>query len=211
MNIEHVGWLKIPRLLRDCVITEKIDGTNGAIGIAEADQEFTGEITKTLFTTGPDGRKYLVWAQSRNRIITPEADNYGFAGWVYDNATTLIGDLNAGLHFGEWWGRGIGRGYGLDYRIFSLFNTSRWAGEVFGTWNLSTVPVLSECVFDTQVVMGCLRFLQFEGSYAAPGFKPAEGVCVYHKAANQVFKVTLENDQQPKTVAGSIIRSELAA
>ena len=34
--------------------------------------------------------------------------------------------LVPGRHFGEWWGSGIQRGYGLDEKTFSLFNAYRW-------------------------------------------------------------------------------------
>jgi hypothetical protein len=37
------------------------------------------------------------------------------------------------------------------------------------------------------------------GSSASPGFYRPEGVVVYHTAANELFKVTLENDEKPKT------------
>lgn len=199
IDIAFRAWPKTPRLFRDCVITEKIDGTNAAIGIYRADNEIHGEITKCLFTEGVDGTMWLIYAQSRNRLITPDNDNYGFAQWVYDNATTLIADLGPGLHFGEWWGRGIQRGYGLDHREFSLFNTAKWSGKVFGTWNLGCVPVLMQYTFDTGMVDSCLADLRLNGSQAAPGFKPAEGVVVYHTAASQVFKALLDNDHLPKT------------
>lgn len=202
MIIEFQGWPKTPRLFRDMIVTEKIDGTNAAVGIVNADAALTGDITKCLFVRDhPNGSSWLVYAQSRNRIITPEQDNYGFAAWVYDNANTLIADLGPGLHYGEWWGRGIGRGYGLDHREFALFNTAKWSGKVFSTWNLGCVPVLMQYRFDTGMVDSCLSDLRLNGSKAAPGFKPAEGVCVYHSASRQVFKATLENDHLPKTLA----------
>lgn len=34
--------------------------------------------------------------------------------------------LGKGYHYGEWWGKGIQRGYGLEEKRFSLFNVSRW-------------------------------------------------------------------------------------
>lgn len=204
IDIAFRSWPKTPRLFRDSVITEKIDGTNGAIGIYPADNEFTGDITKALHVADTvGGRPYLIYAQSRNRIITPEADNYGFAAWVYDNAYTLIADLGQGLHFGEWWGQGIQRGYGLDHREFALFNTHKWSGKVFSTWNLGCVPVLKQYTFNTYEVTWCLRDLAENGSRAAPGFKPAEGVVVYHSAASQVFKALIDNDHLPKTLAAS--------
>lgn len=202
LEIAFQGWPKTPRLLRDMVVTEKIDGTNAAIGIQKADQAFTGDISKALYVADTvDGEHYLIWAQSRNRIITAEQDNYGFAFWVYTNARTLIADLGTGLHFGEWWGLGIQRNYGLDHREFALFNTGKWADTVFSTWNLGVVPVLFQGTFNTDDVRECLRFLADAGSVASPGFKPAEGVCVYHTASRQVYKATIDNDHLPKTLA----------
>ena len=104
---DFVAFPKIPRLSRRCVITEKIDGTNACIFIGE------------------DG-EFLVG--SRTRWITPENDNHGFARWAYEHKDELLG-LGPGRHFGEWWGQGIQRGYGLKEKRFSLFNTSRWMDD----------------------------------------------------------------------------------
>src|ERR1035437_6203226 len=102
----HVAFPKIARLNRDIVITEKIDGTNAAIGIVEA------PFTVSDGEGGPEFRGYRVYAQSRNRIITPGKDNAGFAAWVESIKDIAIEVLGPGLHFGEWWGNGIQRGYG---------------------------------------------------------------------------------------------------
>lgn len=77
------AWPKTPRLFRDMVITEKIDGTNAAVIVA-------------------DGKLY---AQSRKRIITPDDDNFGFASWVAEHPELV--ELGEGYHYGEWWGKGI--------------------------------------------------------------------------------------------------------
>lgn len=178
MTFEFQAWPKLPRLNREMIITEKIDGTNAAIHFDE------------------EGN----WAaQSRKRLITPEDDNFGFAKWVADNHLTLWNDLGPGIHFGEWWGHGIQRGYGLDHRRFSLFNTTRWGGIKFITPHLTTVPVLVEGPFRTSEISFATLMLGMTGSAAAPGFRDAEGVVVFHVAANQMFKVTLENDDQPKS------------
>src|SRR4051812_4307796 len=95
----------IARLFRECVVTEKIDGTNGVVHVSD------------------DG--LTVTAGSRSRWITPEADNFGFARWVAEHAEELRA-LGPGFHFGEWWGSGIQRRYGLDEKRFSLFNVGRW-------------------------------------------------------------------------------------
>jgi hypothetical protein len=182
---EFVAFPKIPRLFRDIVITEKIDGTNAAVGVTE------------------DGD---VYAQSRKRIITPQSDNFGFARWVEENAALLADILGAGLHFGEWWGSGIQRGYGLrnGEKQFSLFNTSRWghfADEGSGLPGLGVVPVLHEGVFDLNDVRVLLDHLREHGSQAAPGFMNPEGVIVLHPASNYLFKATIHGDDQPKSVA----------
>lgn len=227
--IEFKGWPKIARLYRSCTITEKIDGTNAAIGIQEfqfgfhvggidelgTNHDIPGNAVLVLgpnnndFDHGGDGlpdNEYLVYAQSRKRVITPDADNHGFARWVWDNAETLVDVLGKGLHFGEWWGGGINRGYGLpkgEHRL-SLFNTAIW-GNRFDDLNrvpgLGVVPILYSGMFSTRAVDTAKDDLRKFGSSANPGFMNPEGVVVYHAAANQMFKSTLENDEVPKEVA----------
>jgi len=79
--IEFKEFPKIARLSRECVVTEKLDGTNAQIYIGE------------------DG-EFLVG--SRTRWITPDDDNYGFARWAYERKDELM-KLGKGQHFGEWW------------------------------------------------------------------------------------------------------------
>lgn len=186
---EFQPWPKIARLNRGMVITEKIDGTNAAIGVTE------------------DGE---VYAQSRTRIVTPEADNFGFAAWVQKHAEYFVVTLGSGLHFGEWWGRGIQRGYGQDLRHFSLFNVARYGpqfirpdlgyeGDVLPDDSVvTTVPVLYEGQFNTTTVDNAVELLRTTGSKAAPGFMKPEGVVVFLPAARTMFKVTLEGDEKPK-------------
>lgn len=178
---EFSAWPKTARLLRDVVITEKLDGTNAAIHIKE-NPELPGT--------------YAVQAQSRNRLIYPgkSTDNYGFAAWVSENAAELVNLLGEGLHFGEWWGRGIGRGYDQDGRTFSLFNVDRHAGvsATVGDATVNTVPVLYRGPFDTSAVADSLNYLAVVGSEASPGFMRPEGVCIYHTASRTVTKATLD-------------------
>ncbi|MGH7239676.1 MAG: RNA ligase family protein [Candidatus Saccharimonadales bacterium] len=203
--IEFQGFGKIARLNRDIIVTEKIDGTNAAIGIVAVEDSFTydaindgrlhAKIIDDIY-----GNLFAVYAQSRKRIIYPGQDNYGFAAYVYDHADTLVNDLGVGLHFGEWWGGGIQRAYGLDKddKRFSLFNVKRWAAIPFTTERLGVVPVLYTGPFSLQFVNGRLVELAFKGSAAAPGFMRPEGVVIYHTAAKQLFKVTLVGDEKPK-------------
>jgi hypothetical protein len=220
-TIEFQSWPKIARLNRDITVTEKIDGTNAAIVI----DQFNGDERKGEWSLNPaDGPKNLVYgafdgatrivthvyAQSRTRFITPQDDNYGFAGWVQRNGKELVEVLGAGTHFGEWWGSGIQRKYGLiggDKR-FSLFNTARWADGLDGPVEalsvvpgLGVVPVLYEGPFDQLEIERALEHLRIYGSVAAQGFGRPEGIVVWHDAARKSFKVTLENDAQPKGLA----------
>lgn len=180
MTEAYVPFPKVPRLNREVIVTEKIDGTNAQVFIAE------------------DGVTML--AGSRTRWITPEADNFGFAAWVRDNRDELL-KLGPGRHFGEWWGSGIQRGYGLPKgeRRFSLFNVSRWGDPDERPECCDVVPLLYYGPFRTDCIEGALNDLREKGSSAAHGFMKPEGVIVFHTAANSGFKVTLEKDEEPKS------------
>lgn len=167
---------KMPRLNRDCVITEKIDGTNACVYV---DEDFG------------------VHAASRTRWITPDDDNYGFAQWVAEHKEELYG-LGTGMHFGEWWGAGIQRRYDQPVKRFSLFNTARWGDDDVRPACCDVVPVLQEGLFTMQLVAQALHELRYDGSVAAPGFMHPEGVVIYHTASRGMFKVTLEGDEKPK-------------
>lgn len=93
--------------------TVKLHGTNAAVVIAK------------------DGTWHC---QSRERIITPESDNAGFAAWVYGNkeywnkvAKHLAGGILEDDEFlqvyGEWCGGNIQKGVGLSYlpKMFVIF------------------------------------------------------------------------------------------
>lgn len=212
--IEFKEWPKTPRLLRNITITEKIDGTNAAIGIlplstvnhsATADVRTPEDVSirildnSVLATVEHDGETYCLYAQSRTRLITPgkATDNYGFAGWVQANASELVRLLGEGLHFGEWWGAGIQRKYGMAEKRFSLFNTARY-GQLETDLNLDVVPVLYEGPNDTAAIAGALEALRRNGSVAAPGFMNPECICVYQAASLQISKVTLDHNDAGK-------------
>jgi hypothetical protein len=208
------------------VITEKLDGTNSQIYIHDErfllDTEVKGvqvQIGKPVgdipFIYSNDG--IHIAAGSRTRWITPEQDNHGFARWVRDNAPALA-ELGHGRHFGEWWGQGIQRKYGLSEKRFSLFNTRRWClhgtepkpipsnnpvAEVKFQQPLpkvvSLAPVLYEGEFSTKTADLILASLKRHGSMAAPGFMNPEGICIFHEAAQIVFKKTIEDDTNPKS------------
>jgi RNA ligase len=203
--MEFTEFKKIPRLFRDCVVSEKIDGTNGQI-VIELYDEVQGE--PPLVCVEKDAVTYNVWAGSRNRwIYTGKSkDNHGFAQWVMTWAIDLVEVLGVGRHFGEWWGQGIQRGYGLTEKRFSLFNTDKWAPvlrqrnmqELPIPQGLGVVPVLYEGKFLMREVEDQLLYLRIFGSQAAPGYMDPEGVVVYHVAGGNYFKVTIKDDEKPK-------------
>lgn len=172
-----VGFPSIPRLFRDVVITEKIDGTNASVHVLE------------------DGR---VIAASRTRYISPPDDNFGFAKWVESHADELREGLGVGSHFGEWYGSGIQRGYGLvnGEKRFALFNVHRW-GEVRPAC-CEVVPVLWTGPFDTEAIAGVANLLFMSGSKAVPGFMKPEGIVVYHTHARDSFKYTFDKNDGHK-------------
>lgn len=186
-EVEFRGFNKIPRLNRDCIVTEKIDGTNAQIFIDE-----TGLVIR---------------AGCRTRWITPTDDNHGFARWVETNKDELL-KLGPGRHFGEWWGSGINRGYGLTKgKKFSLFNTSRWktaCSDAPGGTALpgccGVVPIIYQGPFTTGAINESVECLRLTGSVAAPGYMNAEGVVIFHVHANAFFKVTLAHDELPKSL-----------
>lgn len=174
---------KIPRLNRDIVITEKVDGTNGCIIVDEVGG---------------------VWAASRNRILTPDSDNFGFCAWVTEHADELR-NLGTGYHFGEWYGKGIQRGYAVPEKKFVLFDVFSWSHE---TDDLSkrppaccgVVPVMYSGPFKEYEILRAVDNLRRYGSVIEPGFLDPEGIVILHTAAKQAFKVTLKNDAKPKGV-----------
>ena len=204
-----VPFPKIARLRRDCVITEKIDGTNASITIIEDEFEVDGTGDNGFPTVRSTG-SLKVFPASRNRWIDLEHDNAGFAVWCAEHREELL-QLGPGTHYGEWWGQGIQRRYDQDRKRFSLFNTARWADRVENVnGEDAVVQRRPECCDVVPVIMTgtmgvggkiidvALDLLRDHGSYAAPGFMDPEGIVVYHTAARTMFKATLKNDEKPK-------------
>lgn len=232
MTPEFVPFPKIGRWANNKIaVTEKIDGTNGCISI-EAIKTLTPEDTfgliEALTSTDPtvlaitissrdsESNNLIVRAGSRNRWLTPGSDNFGFANWVQRYGVSLA-RLGPGLHYGEWWGSGIQRTYGLtggDKR-FSLFNVGRWVDTPNGVYDrtdptpgkdpiavpgLRVVPTLyygamrdpsGRCMIEES-----MRRLKFGGSEAERGFTDPEGVMVYFENLKQYAKAPF--DPAPK-------------
>ena len=198
---------KIPRLSREIVVTEKIDGTNAVVVITGSGEVVAGSKSR--------------WLRPKLSNMGSDPDNYGFAAWVAEHEEELYEGLGEGIHRGEWWGSGIQRGYGLTNgeRHFSLFNTGRWVdrqignvtyigdgavgsvpkqGQQFAPVCCRVVPILYTGEFDTESIEFELHDLRCNGSRAAPGYMNPEGVVIFHTAANMSFKKTLEKDEKPK-------------
>ena len=223
---------KMARLSRECVITEKIDGTNAQVFIWDETHSVDGVASVGYPPNGipwlfkqsrPTGEVYVA-AGSRNKWLTTEknGDNYGFARWVADNAAELV-KFGHGRHFGEWWGAGIQRRYGLAEKRFSLFNVERWRashgdeygpgvckmicsedgveGSTEGPGCCHVVPVIYRGIFDSRTIDLVTEQLRVNGSVAAPGFMDSEGIVIWHAAARVMFKKTIKDDAQPKSVS----------
>lgn len=192
---------KIGRLSRTCVISEKIDGTNASIFISEkvcdggCDQRVSLDFR--LHNVGCSYVESRFLTGSRTRWITPQDDNVGFSRWAHEHKEELM-KLGPGHHFGEWWGIGIGRGYDIGEKRFSLFNATRWRRDSVRPACCKVVPILYEGIFSIDAIDKALRDLVCYGSQASPGFARPEGVVVYHAATKTLFKKTIEKDEVPK-------------
>jgi hypothetical protein len=191
--MEFQDFPKMARLTREIIITEKIDGTNAQVAIVELEGH---EAPGAIYQSGG----LALYAGSRTRWITPEDDNYGFAKWAQENGEELL-KLGPGRHFGEWWGCGIQRRYGIEDKRFSLFNVSRWEDDAVRPACCLVVPTLYRGDFTGDAAESALGELRDNGSLAAPGFMKPEGIVLYHIAAGVGFKKTLEKDEVPKSVA----------
>ncbi len=174
--IEFLEFPKMARFSREVIVTEKIDGTNAQIFITEDGGFFTG---------------------SRTRWISPDDDNFGFSRWANEHKQELM-ELGVGRHYGEWWGSGIQRGYGLlkGERRFSLFNVSRWENSRPSCCEV--VPVLWRGNFSDMNISDIMKQLKTTGSVASIGFTNPEGVVIYHIAGKIGFKKTFEKDETGK-------------
>ena len=193
-------FAKISRLSRPIIITEKLDGSNGQLYVQSC-AEFEAENPRVLTDGYADGIVYddewVLRVGSRKRWLdaSKAGDHFGFFKWAEEHFAELCLDLGSGRHYGEWWGQGIQRGYGLDEKRFSLFNTHRWSDPAVRPECCHCVPIVGTAdVFDTQAIDFALNILSDTGSHAAPGFKNPEGVVIYHPHGNVLMKKTFKGD-----------------
>lgn len=176
---EFVAYKKIPRYRRDIIISEKIDGTNAVL-------HFSEELVMT--------------AGSRTRWIAPgkKTDNHGFAQWAEDHYNDLL-VLGPGYHFGEWYGSGINRGYGLKNgeKRLALFYHPEERGRILPA-SCEVVPRMYVGPREDLVIEDMLDELRHHGSIAVPGFMRPEGIVIFDTASRGLHKITLEHDEMPK-------------
>jgi len=172
------GFGKINRTHKamTCLITEKVDGTNAQIVIED---------------------NKIIAVGSRKRWISPgkSTDNFGFAGWVQDNYEELL-KLGEGTHFGEWYGSGIQRGYGLyngDKR-FALFNRDRYDNEERPEC-CEVVPSLYRGEFNKDTVNCALSGLAMTGSFVVDDYPSPEGIIVWLYGPRIYLKATFDHPE----------------
>jgi len=175
-----MDFKEFPKITRffeqDVCVTEKLDGTNGLVWVSE-------DLS-------------IVRAGSRTRWISTTDDNYGFARWVDENSEDLT-RLGAGYHYGEWWGQGIQRKYGMDRKVFSLFNVNKWREEIPPAC-CDVVPVIYEGSVNRFSVANLECGLVQSPAALKYGveFNNAEGVMIYFTKANMYFKVPNEKGRK---------------
>lgn len=157
-------------------ITEKINGTNACVYVFKKEN---GELD--LIT------------QSRNRIITPDDDNFGFATFVYANKEEFIEKLGEGRFYGEWAGFGIATGYNLKEKVFVLFDTWSFPPERPLPIRTMVVPKLYSGKINWSKVNEAMEDLRTSGSKLSEGFMKPEGIVV--RIGKMKFKQVFEAEE----------------
>ena len=186
-----------------CIISEKIDGTNGLIEINETNVRFG----------------------SRNRYISFSDDNAGFANFfrhyeakledvakdVITKELELNGETLTSCNesyplriYGEWFGCGIQRGYGLKDKFFMPF--SSFYGEKLIEYqvpNVITPNIMYTGKFSMEVVGTCMQQLKLNGSGVVKDYKQPEGIVIFFPKYNFRLKETFDGakwkDALPKS------------
>lgn len=179
ITAEFVGFPSIVRTDKmDCVITEKIDGSNAQIFFDE------------------DG---TLWTGSRNRWITPEDDNFGFSAWAHNNREVLFDFFGYGRTFGEWFGGKIQRGYGLKQKMFMPFRpVQSMPSDKLLPPQVVVNSVLHCGPFSFEVIWECMLRLRENGSSVVPGFMNPEGIVCYFPHLKVSMKETFDGPKWKK-------------
>jgi hypothetical protein len=168
--LEFKPWPKIKRYEGNWVaITEKIDGTNACIIIKGG---------------------VVIGCQSRNKLITPQDDNMGFANWVESNKEKLS-TLGDGYHYGEWAGPGIqSNPHKLEKKTFFLFNVKRWSKE-----NIPDVCEVVPVLYSGDLYPHTVAQVMADLALSAENLYIPEGVIIYYESTGSYNKVTFKNSE----------------
>ena len=173
-----------------CIISEKIDGTNSLIEINETNVRFG----------------------SRNRYISFSDDNAGFANFFKDYearfedaAKDITTDESYPLRiYGEWFGCGIQRGYGLKDKFFMPFNSFYSEKLIeYQVPNVIAPNIMYTGKFSMEVVDTCMQQLKLNGSGVVKDYKQPEGIVIFFPKYNFRLKETFDGakwkDALPKS------------
>ena len=173
----------------NCIISEKVDGTNGLIhGIYDSKTE-----------------SFKVKFGSRTRYLNPEVkdgDNFGFASFylpykklfkkLFNSLREEHSDLCDIKIYGEWFGKGIQRGYGLENKYFMPFNKYYAAFLQQGSIpNIIEPYIFCECKYNIQESLDAMSLLRANGSYLIPGYDNPEGIIINFRDLDIRFKETI--------------------
>jgi len=194
-HFKFVPWPKTPRWSNETItVTEKIDGTNAQINITYCGKgvNWNGEVEPLAVRTLENGDQQILQAGSRNRWLSVQDDNFGFAKWCVENQTGLFNTFQHGRIYGEWWGQGIQRGYDCSRKFFSMFDTRFPIERCSSVEGLTAVPVLYTGKYSDEAIKDLANDLIKNGSKASPGFMKVEGLCICMHSTDRVYKVIID-------------------
>lgn len=190
------------------VITQKIHGSNAQVYIypVQENQYWDENKQEHIVTDGAvliDGVFYKLACGSRNRWVTPDTDNFGFATFVYANMEEFIRKLGPGRHYGEWAGPGINSGEGLVEKKFVLFDYWKFPPERQLPPGCVVVPVLYDEICELNQINMAMGQLKTHGSFLIPGYMKPEGIVITLNGTRfkKVFapeEVAWQNQKKPK-------------
>jgi len=215
-QIEFQKFPKIPRYNRPIIITEKIDGTNAQILVLENGQVFAGSRSQWI-TPDNDHYGFAAWVQQHEaeirEVLGPGRHVGEWWGQTINRGYDLDRRCFSLFNVCRWSDK---KDPAERYR----HTTYQWIrGEHVEKVKVATlvppccnvVPILYEGPWcddentvlqwgeDPRMVDITLYRLSYEGSHAAPGFMKPEGIVIFHKQSGHLFKVTIENDDEPKS------------
>lgn len=228
---EFKAWDSIPRLNRSMIVTKKVDGSNAQISVrqvgdgamtsqdmrvqtSQGDYLVRAGSRKRWISPGDDnfGFARWVWDNAELLVKTLGAGRHYGEWWGQGiQCKYNIGKKRFSLFNVKRWYEELPEGvlyegnvadvWDLSLRLDVKLQPGILSAQAAGL-DIDVVPVMFNGPFSQETVAQCVNDLAQFGSIAAPGFMGPEGVVVYHKAADQTFKVTIMNDESPKSLVG---------